>query len=206
MFVLFSAVCPSSQTLSLISTLLRSHIQGEEYEGDELIDLESLEFVCPVCRRLANGLLPLLPRTATFALQQAATAKRATVLCIEQHVANVAKSLAARRADPQAPISVPKSQQHRDDIVKHFLARLDSVHNGVGLEVIGETASTLGFAVWCVVSVCLVWCVPTKLFCSLPVTLVSALETLVRGRASLQSWISGPNAGGMHALFFFLPP
>eukprot|EP01103_Thecamoeba_quadrilineata_P010115 TRINITY_DN209_c0_g1_i1.p1 TRINITY_DN209_c0_g1~~TRINITY_DN209_c0_g1_i1.p1 ORF type:complete len:1920 (-),score=413.24 TRINITY_DN209_c0_g1_i1:1070-6829(-) len=43
------------------SALVRSHVQNNEYEGDQLIDLQSMEFLCPICRRLGNTLLPLVP-------------------------------------------------------------------------------------------------------------------------------------------------
>lgn len=37
--------------------------QGNEYEGENIINLEQLEFLCPVCRRLSNTLVPLIPDT-----------------------------------------------------------------------------------------------------------------------------------------------
>ena len=47
--------------LLLLHHLLLITHQGNEYEGDNIINLEVLEFLCPVCRRLSNTLVPLVP-------------------------------------------------------------------------------------------------------------------------------------------------
>eukprot|EP00004_Rigifila_ramosa_P008752 TRINITY_DN2008_c0_g1_i7.p1 TRINITY_DN2008_c0_g1~~TRINITY_DN2008_c0_g1_i7.p1 ORF type:complete len:1429 (+),score=316.64 TRINITY_DN2008_c0_g1_i7:1514-5800(+) len=42
-----------------ISTLQARHTRGEGYEGRDFVDLSRGMFLCPLCRRLSNGVLPL---------------------------------------------------------------------------------------------------------------------------------------------------
>ena len=43
------------------ASLIRRQQQGQEFEGRSIVDLNAKEFLCPVCRRMANSLLPLVP-------------------------------------------------------------------------------------------------------------------------------------------------
>lgn len=44
--------------------MVRRHLQGLAYEGLGIVDLSRGQFLCPVCRRLSNALVPIVPKEA----------------------------------------------------------------------------------------------------------------------------------------------
>lgn len=55
-----------------ISSLLSSRANESVFEGYNLVNLNKLEFLCPVCRRLANMVLPLMSQASSNTSTQAA--------------------------------------------------------------------------------------------------------------------------------------
>eukprot|EP00742_Colponemidia_sp_Colp-10_P008766 GILJ01009513.1.p1 GENE.GILJ01009513.1~~GILJ01009513.1.p1 ORF type:complete len:771 (-),score=135.35 GILJ01009513.1:61-2313(-) len=45
------------------SSLVRSFVQNESYKGEQIIDLENGELLCPLCGRLTNALAPITDTT-----------------------------------------------------------------------------------------------------------------------------------------------
>ncbi|KAG0562955.1 hypothetical protein KC19_9G186000 [Ceratodon purpureus] len=53
------------------ASLVRSHCDQIPYEGKGIIELPRIEFLCPICRRLANVLLPVVHQGSLSRLRQA---------------------------------------------------------------------------------------------------------------------------------------
>lgn len=45
-------------------SIIRRHLDNLTYEGLGVVDLNKGQFLCPVCRRLSNALVPIVPKEA----------------------------------------------------------------------------------------------------------------------------------------------
>lgn len=58
-----------------LSSLKERHVRRNIYEGAHILDLDKGEFLCPVCRQLANSVLPAMPGSFHKAEEQSHSSK-----------------------------------------------------------------------------------------------------------------------------------
>ncbi|KAK3262382.1 hypothetical protein CYMTET_28761 [Cymbomonas tetramitiformis] len=132
------------------SSLLLRHFAGATYAGANVVDLERGQFLCPVCRRLANCLLPAVPirrrsstdagtsQSSSAATDRASDAKG--VLSVAQDwLEETSQRLAAAPSSTSAPArsfmfgpALPKSE--RGSVARELAARERSEDGATILE------------------------------------------------------------------------
>jgi len=63
---------------SYLATLMQRQQSGRDWEGMQTVDLAANQFVCPLCRQLANCLVPLPPQSAAAAASATSAAAAAS--------------------------------------------------------------------------------------------------------------------------------
>lgn len=116
------------------TSLMQSRANNSLYEGFNVLDLDKLEFLCPVCRRLANMVLPLMndigPKT------------HANIVCGE----NVASSLSfgdwVKRCDMEIRMCWNREAAAKQVIAESSGKRIEPISEMTSDET-GEIASTV---------------------------------------------------------------
>jgi len=100
--------------------LLRRVMQSEGFEGEGLVKPQRGEFVCPVCRRAANALMPLAPCEPCDASPPP-----------EEEDAAAGARAWARRAALLAPSQEPVASHEVRSTIEHFSVTCATVHGAL---------------------------------------------------------------------------
>lgn len=127
------------------ASLLQSRANETVYEGYNVLNLDRMEFLCPVCRRLANMVLPLMNVLSEPAMASDSTQQRASASCvrysdwIEQRNLDICHESNPGLSDPRLNFVKAPSKQR----VQETSAELSTTVNTFRLKVISRGRAVL---------------------------------------------------------------
>eukprot|EP00002_Diphylleia_rotans_P025924 TRINITY_DN5146_c0_g1_i2.p1 TRINITY_DN5146_c0_g1~~TRINITY_DN5146_c0_g1_i2.p1 ORF type:complete len:1542 (+),score=325.40 TRINITY_DN5146_c0_g1_i2:93-4718(+) len=140
---------------SYFDSLLKSHLNEEEYEGFNIASIPRLEFVCPACRRLSNTLIPIIPER----LEQLVVQPEAGEMMNEEDdVVSLSHDVIRNREEIMSaiknPCDNPEVSSHLRNSLDNLITRIYCNEERVGHEKVWETASVLQYE-WSAIGTCI---------------------------------------------------